>query len=259
MPENKNLFQTIPKFLNANLLKVIAVVAMIFDHVAISIMQPQFMTTDGKFIADTSVSASFISSASVFRGIGRIAFPIFCFLIVEGLVHTKDVKKYMIRIGVLAVVSEIPYDLAIYGEPFYWARQNTLFTLLLGLVVITGIDTVLTVYHTDRTKKTMLSMAFLLFGTVAAHYCCTDYGAIGVLVIAAMYYFRGDNLRSSFIGGIIMMLGYTSELYAIFAVIPIYFYNGLKGKDSKIIQWAFYLFYPIHLLVLYALRISLVH
>jgi len=265
MPENKNLFQTIPKFLNANLLKLIAVVAMILDHTARSIMQPMILSgiassaDEDAMNAFLTNNATLISLEDVFCGIGRIAFPIFCFFIVEGLVHTKNVKKYMIRLGILAVLSEIPFDLALTGEMFFWGKQNTLFTLLIGLVVITGINTVLTVYESDRTKKMMLSLAFLMFGTIAAHFCNTDYGAIGVLVIAAMYLFRGDNLRSSFVGGIILMLGYSNELYAIFAVIPIYFYNGLKGKDSKIIQWAFYLFYPVHLLVLYAFRMSLVH
>ena len=105
-------------------LKILAILAMLLDHIA----------------------AVFLSSTTMpyvlMRGFGRIAFPIFCFLVVEGYYHTRDVKKYMIRLAGFALVSEIPFDICFYQKPFYWQHQNVFFTLALGLITIYAIDEV---------------------------------------------------------------------------------------------------------------------
>ena len=97
--------------INSFQLKWIAVITMIIDHTG-AVLFPDDM---------------------VFRYIGRIAFPIFCFLLVEGFFHTRDVRKYMLRLGLFALISEIPYDLAFRDTVLEFEHQNVFFALLLGV------------------------------------------------------------------------------------------------------------------------------
>lgn len=114
--------------LSGTTLKWIAVISMLIDHTA------EVLINHNAALTDPIWAQIYV----LMRGIGRIAFPIYAFLLVEGFLHTKDVKKYLARMLTFAVVSEIPFDLAVFHTPFYWGYQNVFFTLFLGLLALAG-------------------------------------------------------------------------------------------------------------------------
>lgn len=179
------------------------------------------------------------------RGIGRIAFPIYAFLLVEGFLHTKDVKKYLARMLTFAVVSEIPFDLAVFHTPFYWGYQNVFFTLFLGLLALAGENVV----HQSSgmfAGAGLWKQAFVLIlcvGTAQLINC--DYGAFGVFFIILLYMTRYDKKTQTILGAISLIW----ELPGILAFIPIRLYNGTRGRCGN--RYFFYAFYPAHLLALW--------
>ncbi|MCR5467821.1 MAG: conjugal transfer protein TraX [Lachnospiraceae bacterium] len=246
------MLKNIPKFVNGNTLKLIAIISMILDHVAVCLIPTiAAVAEEGSFLSNSSVVFTIIDTQ---RAFGRLAFPLFLFLLLEGLEHTKDIKKYAARLLVFALISEIPFDYAVYGEIFHWGKQNVMFTLFLSLITIAGIDNVLTIFSEDKTKRVMLSLSIMMFSVFAAYFIKCDYGYIGVGAAIAMYFFKSDKIKSIFAGSIILMLGFSSEITAIFSVIPVLFYNGKRGSDSKILKYAFYVFYPLHLLIIIGIK-----
>lgn len=171
------------------------------------------------------------------RFIGRIAFPIFCFLLVEGFMHTSNRKKYALRLFLFAFISELPFDLALFNSPVDWGYQNVFFTLLIGLLVIWAMDAV-------RKSKFQipLQLTAILVGGFLAWFLKTDYDYKGILLIVILYIFRYDRkLRT--IAGCISLLW---EAPACLAFLPINLYNGKRGLSLK---YFFYAFYPLHLLI----------
>ncbi|MCR5249785.1 MAG: conjugal transfer protein TraX [Lachnospiraceae bacterium] len=254
-----------PLSFSANVLKWIAVVTMLLDHVAASFLKFYFRAYGKTAALDTLYN--------VLRDIGRIAFPIYIFLLVEGLAHTKSCAKYLLRLGIFAILSEIPYDLAFYGVLWYPKKQNVFFTMLIGLAVIRGMDSIgqtLARMSSAPSKKrgskaeaeetavlspvkALIFKALLYAGLIAAgcllaELLKTDYHAPGVLAICVMYLFR----RRPWIGMILLVLPLlitsTREFYALAAVIPVSLYNGKRGRQAK---YFFYAFYPVHLFLLY--------
>ncbi len=204
------------KALSGSALKWIAILVMLVDH----------------------ISASGLVDSWNMRLIGRTAFPLFCFLLAEGAAHTRDIRKYIGRMAVFAVVSEIPFDLALYGQFFYWGSQNVYWTLLLGLCVI-----YLFQRYPAEGWKGCLGLA-LLAGL--AEVCGTDYGATGVVVITLMYLLRENPwLRAVSCFGI-LLLSAESEVWCFPAFLLIALYNGERGRQFK---YFFYAFYPLHLVV----------
>ena len=191
------------------------------------------------------------------RCIGRVAFPIFCFLVAEGWVHTHDRKKYALRLFVFAVLSEIPFNLMTGWAVWNPYDQNVLWTLLLGAAVCWSIDGVL---------KRRTAPAFVLTGAamVAAFWLlevfCTDYGGWGMLLVAMFYgvrrapYGQAAKMAAQAVGlaffCIGVMGGVTIELWALTALVPIWLYNGQRGFSHKAVQYGFYAFYPLHILIL---------
>jgi len=173
------------KCLSGSVLKWIAILTMLVDHVGACLLVSNF----------------------TLRQIGRIAFPLFCFLIAEGAVHTRDMKKYLLRLGVFAVFSELPFDLAFYHQAFYCEKQNVYWTLFLGLAVIW-----LFKQYPIESWKGYLG---LLFAAGFAEIFCTDYGAAGVLVIVLMYVLRHSPwFRFFFCYGILVLSG-RAELWSL--------------------------------------------
>ena len=123
--------------LNSYQLKCIAIITMLIDHIG-AVLFPENL---------------------VLRYIGRISFPIFCFLLAEGFYHTKNVKKYMMRLAVFAVLSEIPYDLAFRNTYIEFTRQNVFFTLLIGVVMM---------YAIVRTNNVTVKVIYLLLAMWAS-------------------------------------------------------------------------------------------
>ena len=204
--------------------------------------------------------------------IGRLTFPIFAFLTVEGYFHTHSFKKYMTRLLIFAILSEIPFNLVMGSSWFYPIHQNVLWTFLLGLGLI---------HLNEKAKKTGKLVRRILtgIGTVCMAYVLgillfVDYYHAGVLMVLVFYFFRGRKWWN-FIGQFLllyyinveMLAGYTYEFtlfgetyyfvrqgFALLALIPIWLYQGNEGYKSKTLQYVYYGFYPVHLLILALLR-----
>ena len=204
-------------------LKIIAVITMFIDH----------------------SGAVLFPHAIWMRYVGRLSFPIYCFLIVEGYIHTHDIKKYLIRIGVFALISEIPFDLAFHSTLFYPDYQNVDFTLFFGLLALVLIDC-----FSGQIFWQIISTASMC---LAASELQTDYRFIGVLLIVIMYLFRKEHaMRFASSGFVLIPFSNAIEGFGLLAFLPISFYNGKRGRHKW--QMFFYIFYPAHLLFLAFVR-----
>lgn len=207
-------------FLDSFTLKMIAIITMVIDHVGY-IFFPEDM---------------------VFRAIGRIAFPIFCFLIVEGFHYTRSHTNYLIRLCVFAILSEVPFDLAFFGTVMDWCHQNVFLTLAFGLATIFCLEEM-------NTKKIFAIPFVLLFA--ASYFVHCDYGIGGVLLICMFYLTRETPWMRLILTALILYVFFGAfELYGLIAMVFIAFYNGRRGPQVKML---FYWFYPVHLFILYAI------
>lgn len=234
--------------INADVLRIIAVTAMITDH----------------------IWHAGLVEARWFNWIGRIAFPIFAYQIAEGFLKTSNVKRYALRLLLFAVVSEIPFDIFCSDLLVYFGYQNVIFTLFMGLMALIAID---------KAKKQPSVKSVCIWGLVAAgivilaEFLYVDYGAAGVLTIVAFYLFRDFKysrvlqLLSMILIFVVLFPGNTFavkilgnvyflpvQIFALFSLIPIWLYNGKKGLHSKALQYGFYIIYPLHLLGIYAVK-----
>lgn len=212
-------------------LKLIAIVTMLIDHIAVV------------FIPNNTWMYL------VCRIIGRVSFPIFAFLLVEGFFHTRNIKKYLVRLGIFALVSEIPFDLAFYNSYMHLEHQNIFFTLFLGLLAIYLINTVEKKYQGKAVLVNLANAAITIGFCFAAALLQSDYRFMGILIIVAFYLFRGNKLL--LVISLIIVSGNWVQAFSALSVIPIAFYNGKKGRNIK---YFFYVFYPAHLLILYLLH-----
>ena len=206
-------------------------------------------------------------------GLGRMAFPIFAFLLAEGHAHTRDVKKYRRRLLLLAAVTEIPFDLMCSGSPIYPLHQNVIWTFLIASVCIGFIDRA-------REKKTVSAYlaagAAALLGYIAGYLLFVDYFGAGVLTVLVFYVFRGrkwwqlaaqaagmywihaEMLRGPIVevplfGGFDILL----QSLALPALIPIWLYRGRQGLHNKTVKIINYAFYPVHMLLLWLMAMML--
>lgn len=221
-------------------LKWIAIVTMAVDHIGASILETFVLNAWGGSPLGYAFSGQWdeiLRFDRILRFIGRPAFPIFCFLLVEGFIHTHNVKKYAVRLGIFALVSEIPFDLAFHLTPFHRGYQNVFFTLLFGLLAIWFIKA-----HGETLTARILGLAG---GMALAELFHTDYGAFGVALISVLYLLRDKKVRQCILGAVCCAWELTAPLAFVF----IWFYNGERGRQPK---WFFYWFYPAHLLLYYA-------
>lgn len=186
------------------------------------------------------------------RNVGRIAFPIYCWLLVEGSHHTRSPLKYALRLFAGAVLAELPFDCSLFGGPT-WAHQSVMVTLLLGFGAL---------FAMEKCGNLMLKMLILVIFGVLADVFCTDYGGYGVLLIGALELTRSRGLPAQTIAMAVLcalipsmdidLFGWnvSMELFGLLAMVPIAFCSGKKATKSKALQWAFYLFYPVHLGIL---------
>lgn len=228
-------------------LKIIALVSMLIDHLAVSLIEVNFGNTDSFIYQFPWGEKTMLQADALLRQVGRLAFPIFCFLLVQGAMYTHDRKKYLRNLAVFALVSEIPFDLAFHNTVWYINSQNVFFTLALGL---------LSIYIFDWWKgKEWIAFGLVAVVAAVAYFLRTDYGAAGVLLIVFFWLFRFNDKLQIIFCSMWMILGINLwEAAGIFAFLPIHFYNGERGKNLKYI---FYLFYPVHLLLLFGVRLVL--
>lgn len=211
------------------MLKGIACVTMVLDH----------------------IGAVFVPGYTL-RIIGRISFPIFCFLLAEGARRTRSPGRYALRLGLSALLSELPFDMLFYGG-INWQHQSVMVTLLIGLVTVLGMK-----------KLRTLQILPLAAGILLAELLHTDYGGFGVALIGlfslvadhkwknalgfigmAVIFWAMDSVKVPVLGLIIPI-----QMFGLLAMVPIWLYSGRKVTGSRGVQMAFYLFYPVHLLIL---------
>ncbi len=245
--------------ISSDTLRLLATVFMLADHLWASVIPGNRWLTD----------------------IGRLAFPIYAFMISEGYIHTSDSKKYLKRLLFFAFVSEIPFNLFYSGSVIDPFNQNVLFTFVWGLLAIMQIDKIKRNVFLKSEKpaivlqpviKALLMIALISFG---AKFTFTDYKFSGYLTVVMFYIFRGfpfawlcqlvgmvylnwiwfkgEILLIEFFGRVLEI---PNQAYAVFALVFIWMYNGKKKKSAKtgISRYGFYLFYPAHMLVLYFIQ-----
>ena len=212
--------------MNVLIIKIIALTSMIIDH----------------------YGAIFQSGTDIYRIIGRIAFPIYCFLLVEGYYHTKDVKRYAKRLFIFALISEVPFDLAFYNK-IGFVHQNIFFTLLIGLVAICFID--------NKEGKYNFNKYFVMAAAgILSIILSVDYNIIGIIYILTFYFTRNyPKTKMVYFTALVMFftnfMSSALQQFSLLALPIIYFYNGELGPKNKFLQILFYAAYPIHLLIFY--------
>ena len=209
--------------------------------------------------------------------IGRIAYPLFAFMLVEGYFYTHDIKRYIMRLFILALISEIPFDLMCTGTVFYPYHQNVIWTFLIGLLLICLIERV---KKSGKAWKVWLTaFAAVIIGFVAGFAIMTDYYGAGVLTVLVFYFFRGRKwwnyigqligmyiINVEMLGGRcypVVIFGHEFELMqqglAMLALIPIWLYRGRQGYHAKWFRYFCYAFYPVHMLVIFLIWRSLIN
>ena len=215
-----------------NQLKTIAMVFMLVDHIAYVMIERGLGYGGDLYMINRTM-----------RSMGLLAFPIFCFTIVEGFQRTSNSREYLKRLIIFALISEIPFDLAFRGRMFSMDLQNVFWTLAFGLAAMIIYNDV---FMAGWKKAIGLLVCFYL-----PYRFHTDYSVYGVLAIFLMYLFRKEPIKMCMAGYILLLLQNPIEVWAIFGFVLILLYNGQRGRGNKKI---YYWFYPAHLMVLVLLK-----
>ena len=225
-------------------LKLIACIAMFIDHFGHAIVPGLSMP----FMAELYYAC---------RVIGRIAFPIYCFLLAEGMRHTRNPVKYIGRLAIGILLAELPFDILFEGG-ISWQAQSVMVTLTLGAMMLWCIQ---------KTEKKWLKVLMAVPFAILAELAECDYGGWGIAMIAVFGLF--DRLSMQLFGLLLVNylmdsfpvsffgIGIPIQLFAVLAMVPVAFYSGRKITHSRGIQWAFYLFYPVHLLIIWMILLIL--
>ncbi|MEE0970277.1 MAG: TraX family protein [Clostridia bacterium] len=242
--------------MSSNILKLIACLTMLCDHIGYCM---QFYR-----IGD-------YETQNILRIIGRISFPIFAFLLAEGFKHTKNVTRYASRLLLAGLISEIPYNLCAHGVLRY-NGLNVIFTFLTALLALTFTE--MCIKNSKKEIRWLFPVPILAACFIAQN-TEQDYGYWGIILVFMFYLVDADVIKRKlllipamlifaargYIEGYIFNRDVNSwekiQLFSALAVIPLLMYNGKIGNGTKpkvvkkIIQYLFYLFYPVHLLLLY--------
>jgi len=239
-------------------LKIIAAVTMLADHFGAAVFS---------HLAETPTQ---MATYEMLRNIGRIAFPIYAYLVAQGCLHTKSIGRYMLRLMLLAIVSEVIFDIAFYsqvGGISFLRNTNIFYTLFFGVAAIALFE---------ETKRRLPDAGWRMFvapiaaapSMIAAWMLSSDYGHIGVLLIFVIYLTgpQNRNMRAITMTLALCLIyfpvflttqGYVLNIHYMFsliAVLCVFAYNGKPGKNNAAVKWGFYFFYPVHLAVLIGVR-----
>lgn len=209
------------------------------------------------------------SNAKWLNVVGRLAFPIFAFQLVEGFYQSSDRKKYLKRLLIFAVISEIPFDLMCYATAFYPFHQNVMWTLSLGLLLMMAVEKA-----KNGWKSMIIAVGSFCVIYLASIIFMVDYNSLGILTILLFYFCHKLPGKCRWICQLVGLI-YLNEFYykgfyydfsvfgvnfemnlqtfCVFSLLFIWLYNGQKGKVSKKMQIFSYAFYPLHLILLYGL------
>ena len=236
--------------LSGTTLKLLAMLFMLLDH----------------------MWATGIFGFSWLTAVGRLAFPIFAFQIAEGMARTHDFRKYASRMLLFALISEIPFNFMMGGSAFYPLHQNVLFTFLIAMVLIRGLERIWA-KHPGARWKLCSAAGFLLLGYTLGFVTFVDYYGFGVAMVLLFWLTR--EIRFGWLWQLLGMylinwvqmggLSYVLHLFgtevwipqqglAMLALIPIWLYNGEKGPGGRKFRWFGYAFYPLHITVLLILQ-----
>lgn len=231
---------------SAAFLKLLALVTMTIDHFAVVIIRNGklygYSQEYYQMAIATETGQRWLRLYTLCRYVGRLSFPIFAFLLVEGFIHTSDFWKYFRRVFIMALLAEVPYDLCFYNETYNFAAQNTGFTLATALLVM---------YFMKRWRSHVeLKWLSVIAGCAIAEYLHFDYGALAILMISLMYNFRKEKNLSMLSLAVFSAIN-SKETYclAALAAIPVFFYNGEQGR-FRLHRFP-YFYYPLHLAVMY--------
>lgn len=206
------------------------------------------------------------------RIIGRLAFPIFAFLATEGYFHTRNLKKYLLRLLCFAIISEIPYNILKTGTIYDYSRRNVLWTLLFGILLIHAIEYIRNKYDSIFLHiLTIISACAIsfIFGIIVR----ADYGYAGIMTMLVFYLFKERKMQNLFCQAILLFaintfilnsscvfignIGIPKQLFAVFSLIPIWLYKGKQGYKSKTLSFIYYSFYPLHIILLVIIHIAI--
>lgn len=244
------------KIFSGSTLKLIAVCAMLIDHVGVVVLKNGIALKASYSMFSDEQFTTLLNTIDIFNVIGALAFPVFCFSLVEGFMHTHDVKKYFLNLLLFAVISEPIYDLANCGHLFSVDQQNVIFTLLLGLLAIcimkksknslpVAVIAILAISYLSY--MCMLDGSYYGIGLISIFYLCYEKPMLKYIVTIIFMFVCGLDftLKGLFNGYFIM---------SVVSVIVISIYNGKRGMKLK---YFFYLFYPVHLLILYLISMGI--
>ena len=226
------------QILDGTVLKLIAMVSMVFDHVG-DLFFPALLWP---------------------RIIGRLAMPIFSFCIAEGYAHTRDRKKYLLRMGLFALISELPFDLAFEGAPGL-GHQNIMLSFFLSILALLLFDRIRGGTDPEGSRpgagRTILGLLAVGAVAVLSLLLRADYTVFAVVAVFLFYVLRRQHpLLRAGAGVAFLSLTRTVGYYSAtgLSFLPLALYNGKKGPGLK---WLFYAFYPGHLLLLWLLKLLL--
>ena len=232
-------------------LKRLAVASMVIDHIGSFLLGAMLIPykVGGTLVVDQSSPVALwqiMKAQELCDMLGRAAFPLFCFLMVEGFLHTRDRVGYGLRMGLFALISEIPYDLVQFHTPFSLRLQNVMFTLTVGIYTLLAIRWAEERWREVPTLRWAAVTALTVAGMALALLVRGEYVFLGVLAAVLLYLLRDKGyLRAAGLAPLLVV-----SPWVLLAVPPILLYNGGRGRGSK---WFFYVFYPVHFLVFAAL------
>lgn len=254
----ENLWDSNSETFSADMLKLTAMITMLIDHIGAGILE--YLIIQIPLSAETN--SLLITINQLLRLIGRIAFPLYCFLLVQGFQHTKNRWKYAGSLLLFALLSEYPFDF-IFSDGLDFSSLNVMFTLLIGLLTLWGIE--------KAGTKIILQIFIATIGIFIAAILHTDYSWMGIILILSLYFLRKNRFWQCTISFILFfsalvfrsagfydsvwlsaMHQLSSEYTLIFSFWMMYRYNGKRYLKRG--KYLFYLFYPAHLLLLGAIR-----
>lgn len=223
--------------LSSFLLRLIALASMVIDHTGLALFP----------------------NVGLLRCIGRLSFPIYCFLIAEGYLHTRSVAAYGRRLLLLAILSEIPFDMLIFGRLVCPVEQNVLFSLLLGLTALYCADAM--------AAKPLYASASILLLCMCAMAANVSYGWLAIVLCLCVRYAGQSRAKLGiYMGGALLLYTLTLllsgvtmnwvlvSLCALFAILPLMLYSGKRGARHPVLTFLFYTAYPAHIILLLIIR-----
>lgn len=203
---------------------------MLCDHAAIRLLA--YGLIPALYVAGENMAAERWNQAFwILRSVGRMAFPIYVFLLTEGFCHTRNRRRYALRLGVFALISEIPFDLLVYGKIWDTHSQNVFFTLFLGVLMLTAVDWI--GRNTDAALAQYRQMAVVVGAALLAWFLRTDYDAAGIMLIAVLFWFRLTPDTACLAGFVLMAAAEFRPVYIPGLAVSFFLircYNGTRGS-----------------------------